>query len=302
MDQALQDLISLLELEQRGENRFRGQSRDTGLPQVFGGQVLAQALAAASCTVSARRVHSLHAYFLRPGDAATPIDYEVDRARDGGSFTSRRVVAVQHGEQIFNLAASFQAPEAGLEHQARMPDVPHPDQLGDIRELAGGLGVVPTPRIRRVLASRKAFRVKPVCPEHFLVSQPFAPVKRVWMKAVDSLPDAPLLHDVLLAYVSDYDLISTATLPHGLHASFGGLQMASLDHAMWFHHDFRLDDWLLYTHDAPVAAGARGFNRGLIYTREGKLIASVVQEGLMRPRKRRAEREAGKKDGDKPQG
>lgn len=285
MDQALQDLVNLLELERRGDNQFRGQSRDTGLPQVFGGQVLGQALAAASCTVSGRRVHSLHAYFLRPGDPATPIDYEVDRTRDGGSFTTRRVVAVQHDQQIFNLAASFQAPEQGLEHQAQMPDVPHPDELSDIRDLATGLGVVPTPRIRRVLASRRAFRVKPVYPEHFLASQPFTPVKRVWMKAVDSLPDSVLLHEVLLAYVSDYDLISTATLPHSLHATFSGLQMASLDHAMWFHRPARMDQWLLFDLESPNASGGRGMALGRVFSEDGTLVASLAQEGLIRLRR-----------------
>jgi acyl-CoA thioesterase-2 len=292
MDQALQDLITLLELEPLEENIFRGQSRDIGTPQVFGGQVLGQALAAASRTVEGRSAHSLHAYFLQRGDVNAPIIYEVDRARDGGSFSSRRVVAIQHGAQIFNMAASFQVPEAGLEHQVDMPAVPGPDALKDIEELARLIGSGLPARLQRFLTYRRPFMVKPVQPEQFLATERLEPVKRVWMKAVDRLPDDEFIHHALFAYISDYELIGTATLAHGLHASRGGLQMASLDHAMWFHRPFRADEWLLYVQESPSASGARGFNRGAIFRRDGVLVASVAQEGLIRVRHAgRAEKE-----------
>ncbi|MBW7931497.1 MAG: acyl-CoA thioesterase II [Gammaproteobacteria bacterium] len=288
MDQALRDLLGLLELEALEENVFRGQSRDTGLPQVFGGQVLGQALAAAAHTAAGRRVHSMHAYFLRGGDPAAPIIYEVDRARDGGSFSARRVVAIQHGAQIFNMAASFQTPEAGLEHQTPMPDVPPPDRLREVRELAAEMGEELSPRMRRVLGSRRAFQVKPVVPEQFMAEARRQPFKQVWMKAIAALPDSPFLHEALLAYISDYELISTATLPHGLHASSSGMRMASLDHAMWFHRPVRVDQWLLFDLESPSASGARGLALGRVYTEEGVLVASLAQEGLIRLRRPRA--------------
>ncbi len=284
MDRALQDLLTLLELEPLEENIFRGQSHDTGLPQVFGGQVLGQALAAASRTVERRQVHSLHAYFLKRGDVNAPIVYEVDRARDGGSFSARRVVAIQHGAQIFNMAASFQTPEEGLEHQAKMPAVPGPDELEDIVELARNNGADLPPRMQRFLTYRRPFIVKPVQPGQFLTPGKIEPVKQVWMKAIDRLPDDEFLHHVLLAYVSDYELIGTATLPHGLHAARGGLQMASLDHAMWFHRPLRVDEWLLFDLESPSASGARGLARGQVFTRDGTLVGSLAQEGLIRLR------------------
>lgn len=285
MDQALQDLITLLELEPLEENIFRGQSHDIGLPQVFGGQVLGQALAAACRTVSGRRVHSLHAYFLKRGDVEAPIVYEVDRARDGGSFSSRRVVAIQHGEQIFNMAASFQVPEAGLEHQAQMPVVPGPEDLADVLDLARQRSAELPARLQRFLTYRRPFIVKPVQPEQFLSAGEIAPVKQVWMKAVDRLPADALIHEALFAYISDYELIGTATLPHGLHASRNGLQMASLDHAMWFHRPLRVDEWLLFDLESPNASGARGLARGQVFGRDGTLLASLAQEGLIRLRR-----------------
>lgn len=285
MDASLQDLITLLELEPLEENIFRGQSHDIGLPQVFGGQVLGQALAAASRTVEGRCVHSLHAYFLKRGDVNAPIIYEVDRARDGGSFSSRRVVAIQHGSQIFNMAASFQKREQGLEHQARMPAVPAPADLRDIVELAQGLGTELPPRMKRFLSYRRPFLVKPVQPDLFLTAGQIEPVKQVWMKAVDRLPADEFIHHALFAYISDYELIGTATLPHGLHAARGQLQMASLDHAMWFHRSLRVDEWLLFDLDSPNASGARGLARGQVFTEDGTLVASLAQEGLIRLRK-----------------
>lgn len=288
MDQALQELIRLLDLEQTGDNRFRGQSRDIGIPQVFGGQVLGQALAAASRTAVGRSVHSLHAYFLKRGDVAAPVVYEVDRARDGSTFSNRRVVAIQHGEQIFNLAASFQVPETGVEHQTPMPDVPHPDSLQDIGVLARERGPNLPPRLIRFLAHRRPFTVKPVVPEQFLATDGFPPIKRVWMKAVDRLPDDESLHQVLFAYISDYELIGTALLPHGTYTGREGLQVASLDHAMWFHRPVRVDEWLLFDLDSPTAAGARGLARGQVFTQDGRMVASLAQEGLVRLHSERA--------------
>jgi acyl-CoA thioesterase-2 len=284
MDPSLEDLITLLEPEPLEENIFRGQSRDIGTPQVFGGQVLGQALAAAARTVEGRRVHSMHAYFLQRGDVAAPIVYEVDRARDGGSFSSRRVTAIQHGAQIFNLAASFQVPEEGLEHQAPMPDVPGPDSLRDIVEIAKGSADLPA-RIQRFLNYRRPFVVKPVEPGQFLAPEKLEPVKHVWMRAVDRLPDDELIHHALFAYISDYELIGTATLPHGLHATRGGLQMASLDHAMWFHRALRVDEWLLFALESPNASGGRGLARGHVFREDGTLVASLAQEGLIRLRR-----------------
>jgi acyl-CoA thioesterase-2 len=287
MDQALADLITLLELEPLEENIFRGQSRDIGTPQVFGGQVLGQALAAASRTVKDRSVHSLHAYFLKRGDVNSPIIYEVDRSRDGGSFSNRRVVAIQHGEQIFNMTASFQVPEAGLEHQLPMPDVPGPEGLKDVEELAREHSAELPARMQRFLTYRRPFKVRPVEPRQLFVTDGMEPVKLVWMKAVDRLPDDEFLHQALLAYISDYELIGTSILPHGMHAGRHGLQMASLDHAMWFHRPVRVDEWLLFSLDSPNAAGARGFSQGHVFTRDGVLMASLAQEGLIRIRRDR---------------
>lgn len=287
MDQALQEVISLLELEPLDENMFRGQSRDTGMPQVFGGQVLGQALAAASRTVSDRSVHSLHAYFLQRGDTGAPIIYEVDRARDGGSFSSRRVTAIQHGGQIFNMAVSFQVPEAGLEHQVRMPDVPGPEGLRDVAELASEIEGPLPPRMKRILTYRRPFHVRPVQPGQFTTTALYEPRKQLWMKAAGALPDDAFIHDALLAYVSDYELISTATLPHGFHASFTGLQVASLDHAMWFHRPLRVDQWLLFDLESPSASGGRGLSQGRVFSEDGVLVASLAQEGLIRRRQPR---------------
>lgn len=284
MDQALQDLLTLLELEPIEENIFRGQSVDIGSPQVFGGQVLGQALAAASRTVQGRSVHSLHAYFLERGDINAPIIYEVDRARNGGSFASRRVTAIQHGAQIFNMAASFQTRETGLEHQSRMPTVPPPSELRDIAELVRDLDTDPPPRIQRLLNYRQPFLVKPVQPGQFLTTESIEPVKQIWMKAVDELPASELIHQALFAYISDYELIVTATLPHGLHAGQGELQMASLDHAMWFHRPLRVDQWLLFDLKSPSASGSRGLAWGQVFSEDGTLVASLAQEGLIRLR------------------
>ena len=282
MDPVLDDLLHLLKLERLEENIFRGESRDIGGAQVFGGQVLGQALSAAHHTVENRRAHSLHAYFLRRGDMNAPIVYDVDRSRDGGSFSVRRVVAIQHGRPIFNFAASFQAPEEGLSHQADMPSVEGPDGLPDLTEVAPDILPKIPEKMHRYLTAKRAFEFRPVDAMDFLEPEPRPPAKYVWIRTVDRVPDEPSLHQNLLAYVSDYELLGTATLPHGLPFGQGRVLMASLDHALWFHRDVRIDDWLLYAMDSPNASGARGFSRGQFFTRDGTLVASTSQEGLVR--------------------
>lgn len=282
VNQLLQDLVRLLTLERLEINLFRGESRDMGSPQVFGGQVLGQALVAASATIDSRVVHSLHAYFLRRGDFSAPIVYEVDRARDGNHFSTRRVVAVQHGEQIFNMSASFQEPEQGLEHQAAMPDVPGPDALPDVKvyfqQLLPGL----PERLRLWLERKSPFELRPVQKPAFLTPGPQPPQKQVWFRALDRLPDDDALHRSLLAYAADFNLLDTAMRPHGVTMATPKLAIASIDHAMWFHHPARVDEWLLYATDSPSASGARGLARGSIYRADGLLVASTAQEGLMR--------------------
>lgn len=282
MHAVLKDLIALLKLERIEENIFRGDSRDIGSPQVFGGQVLGQALSAAQHTVDGRIAHSLHAYFLRRGDVNAPIIYDVDRARDGGSFSNRRVVAIQHGRPILNLAASFQHPEDGLEHEADMPDVPLPEELKDLTEVAADLQENIPMKLRRFMTDKRPFELRPIDPVSFDVRQNLPPQKYVWVRTVDHLPDDQALHQNLLAYVSDFELLATSTLPHGLSFTRGNVIMASLDHALWFHREFRMDEWLLYSMDSPNASGARGFARGQLFTRDGRLVASTTQEGLVR--------------------
>lgn len=282
MHAVLEDLITLLRLDRIEENIFRGDSRDIGSAQVFGGQVLGQALSAAQHTVDGRVAHSLHAYFLRRGDMNAPIIYDVDRARDGGSFSNRRVVAIQHGRPILNLAASFQNPEEGLEHGGEMPDVPPPEGLKDLTEVAADvLDKIPM-KLRRFMTDKRPFEFRPVNPISLEAREKLAPQKHVWIRAVDRLPDDRTLHQNLLAYVSDFELLATSTLPHGLSLDRGSLIMASLDHALWFHRKFRIDEWLLYSMDSPNASGARGFARGQLFTGQGKLVASTSQEGLVR--------------------
>lgn len=282
MHPVLDDLIGLLRLERIEDNIFRGDSRDLGSPQVFGGQVLGQALSAAQNTVEGRVAHSLHAYFLRRGDVNSPIIYEVDRARDGGSFSNRRVVAIQHGRPILNLAASFQVPEEGLEHHAQMPDVPGPEGLQDLTDVAKDMLEHIPSKMRRFLTAERPFEFRHVEPVNFEVPEKLPPKRHVWIRAVDSLPDNPVLHQNLLTYVSDYELLGAATLPHGLSFTRGSVIMASLDHALWFHGDVRVDEWLLYAMDSPNSSGARGLARGQLFTQDGRLVASTTQEGLMR--------------------
>ena len=282
MDSQTQDLLALLELEQLEQNLFRGESRDIGAAQVFGGQVLGQALAAASRTVEGRIVHSLHAYFLRRGDFNAPIVYEVDRSRDGHSFSNRRVIAIQHGEQIFNMTASFQVVESGLEHQIEMPQVPPPEQLPDMMDVLRPMLDRFPERMRRFLEKPRPFEFRMVQPLNPLEPQKTAPSRQVWLRSCGPIPDGESLHRMLLAYVSDYYLLDTAVLPHGMTYFSSKVILASIDHAMWFHRPLRVDDWLLYAIDSPSASGARGFGRGSVFSRDGRLVASTAQEGLVR--------------------
>jgi len=278
----LADLLKLLELERIEDRIFRGESRDLGGARVFGGQVLGQALTAASYTVQGRSVHSLHAYFLVGGDVNAPIVYEVELARDGKSFSNRRVVAIQHGQPIFNMTASFQVPEKGLEHSAPLPQVPGPEGLPDVRELVPAVLEKIPEKMRRFLTHERPFEFRPVEPIHVIAPPRAAPVRHIWVKTVDKLPDDADLHRNVLAYVSDYQLVSTATLPHGIHFAEGNVQLASLDHAMWFHRPFRVDEWLLYAMESPNASGGRGLALGRFFTRDGALVASTAQEGVVR--------------------
>jgi len=282
MDQRLADLLRQFELERLEVNLFRGESRDIGSPQVFGGQVLGQALMAASSTIEGRIVHSLHAYFLRRGDFNLPIVYQVDRSRDGNSFSSRRVIAIQNGEQIFTFSASFQVPEPGLDHQIAMPEAADPETLHDAGRLSPELLAKLPDKIRRFMLRDRPFEFRLAHAIDFAHPHKAPPVQHVWLRAVDRLPDDDRLHRCLLAYISDYNLLNTATLPHGTSYLTGNLIMASIDHAMWFHRPFRVDEWLLYSMDSPSSSGARGFARGSFFTRSGVLVASCAQEGLIR--------------------
>ena len=284
MDQRLADLLQLLELERLELNLFRGESRDIGSPQVFGGQVLGQALSAAAATVEERVVHSLHAYFLRRGDYNAPIVYEVDRSLDGHSFSNRRVVAIQHGQQIFNMAASFQVAESGFDHQVAMPQVPAPETLSPVDSPPAQVLARLPERVRRFFEQPRPFEFRMVRPMEYLQPRREAPAREIWFRAVGALPDDEMLHRRLLAYVSDFFLLDTATLPHGSSLLRPTLVMASIDHAMWFHRTLRVDDWLLYAMDSPSASGARGFARAGVFARDGRLVASAAQEGLVRSR------------------
>jgi acyl-CoA thioesterase-2 len=285
MNRQLQDLISLLDLETLEVNLFRGPSRDLGGRSVFGGQVIGQALVAASRTVETGVPHSLHAYFLRPGDMAAPIVYEVDRVRDGRSFTTRRVQAIQFGYPILTMMASFQKEEGGLEHQIKMPDVPQPEDLLTQDELnqqwLAQAGNIPD-HVRTALLRELAIEFKRVQPWNPLKPDAREPRQYIWFRAAGKLPDAPMLHQCVLAYASDFNLLSTAIRPHGKSWFDPDMAVASIDHAIWFHRPLRVDDWLLYAMDSPTAQSARGLSRGEIFDRQGRLVASVAQENLMR--------------------
>ena len=285
MSNVMQELLKLLDLEVIEINLFRGQSQDYFGKNVFGGQVLGQALMAAGRTVENRLAHSLHAYFLRPGDAHAPIVYDVERVRDGRSFTTRTVKAIQHGEIIFTMMASFAEAEDGLDHQFDMPsDWPEPESLPSELDLRRLIAPHVSEKQRPFFEMERPIDLKLINPVN-----PFSPDKREperahWMKSQIALPDDPFLHQCILAFASDFAFMSTAMLPHAITFMHPGFQGASIDHAMWFHRPFRMDEWLLYTMDAPSASSAKGMNRGLIYTRDGRLVASTAQEGLMRVR------------------
>lgn len=280
----LDQLVALLDLERVEDDIFRGHSAETPSQRVFGGQVAGQALVAAGRTVPADRpVHSLHAYFLRPGDPTVPIVYQVDRIRDGRSFTTRRVVAVQHGQAIFNLAVSFHIAEPGIEHQDTMPEVPPPDSLPTLRERLAGI-VPPGTFFSRPLAIDIRYVQDP--PILAAAGPQREPCSQVWMRTDGTLPDDPLVHVCALTYASDMTLLDSAVIPHGLAFGNDSLKGASLDHAMWFHRPFRADEWFLYDQESPSASGARGFARGRIFTHDGRLVVSVAQEGLLRTTRR----------------
>lgn len=280
---ALDELVQLLDLEAIEVNLFRGISPDENRQRVFGGQVAGQALVAATRTVEPdRHVHSLHAYFLRRGDFNLPIVYQVDRSRDGNSFSSRRVIAIQNGVPIFTFSASFQQPEGGLDHQLPMPQVPSPEQVEQTDRLAPELLAKLPDKIRRFMLRDRPFEFRLVDAVDFEHPHKAPPIQHIWLRAVDRLPDDGRLHRCLLAYISDYNLLNTATLPHGTSFLTGNLIMASIDRAMWFHRELRVDEWLLYAMDSPSSSGARGFARGSFFTREGVLVASCAQEGLIR--------------------
>ncbi len=284
MPSAVDDLLATLDLEPLEVNLFRGRSPQDSWQRVFGGQVIGQALVAAVRTVEHRPPHSLHAYFLLPGDPKVPIIYDVDRMRDGKSFTSRRVTARQHGHPIFSMLVSFHADEPGLEHQAKMPDVPSPEDLPSDAEMrAKFLPAMPEP-VRHYYERERPIELRPVQFDRYRGTKYPDGQFNVWIRTTARLPDVPAIHQCVLAYASDMMLLDTALVPHGRSLFEKEFMAASLDHALWLHRPFRADDWLLYAQDSPNLYGARGFARGLIFTREGTLIASVAQEGLVRLR------------------
>lgn len=285
MKSTLDQLISLLNMETIEENLFRGSSQELGFRQLFGGQVLGQALSAASQTVDeSRQANSLHGYFLRAGDARKPVVYQVERIRDGGTFSTRRVTAIQNGQPIFTCSASFHNSEEGFRHQTAMPDVPPPEELLPEEVLSPYLAQALTKENREKMLRAKAIETRPVQVLDPLHPEVGEPVKHVWFKPSAPLPKSPALHKHLLAYVSDFSLLTTSLIPHGASIWQPNMQVASLDHSIWFHEEVCLDDWLLYASDSPWAGNARGFSRGSIYTRDGQLVASVAQEGLIRSR------------------
>lgn len=282
---ALQSLLSMLDLEQLDDNLFRGTSPQDGWQRVYGGQVLGQALMAAIRMVEPTRIaHSLHAYFLLGGDPRHPILYEVERTRDGRSFSTRRVKAVQHGRIMFVMGVSFHDPEPGLDHGAPMPQVPPPEELASANELFAVLVDNLPENMRAYWSRERPIDMRPVDLSRYMKREPREPVQQIWLKPNGVLPADPRVHQGVLAYASDFTLLDTALVAHGKLLFDADMQLASLDHALWFHRPFVWDDWILYAQDSPNGAGARGFCRGSLYLRDGTLIASTVQEGLMRQR------------------
>jgi len=281
-----QTIVSILELEALEHNLFRGRSPATSWQRVFGGQVIAQSLVAAQRTVQDDRyVHSLHGYFMLPGDPSIPIIYDVERLRDGSSFTTRRVTAIQHGKAIFSLEASFQVDEIGLDYQVPLPlDVPGPEDLLSQRELIERYGDAIPAGIARFWRRERPIEMKPVDLDHYFSRQKLEPRQNTWVRVREQVPSDRKIQAAVLAYVSDMTLLDTSTFAHGRILADPDIQAASLDHAMWFHRPDPLDDWLLYTQDSPSTSGSRGFTRGALYSRKGTLVASVAQEGLIRLR------------------
>ena len=287
MSAAVQELLRILDLEQLEVNLFRGRSPQVGWQRVFGGQVIGQALVAACRTVDAvgRPPHSLHAYFLLGGDPKVPIVYEVDRIRDGSSFTTRRVVAIQHGHAIFTMAVSFHRDEPGMTHQAQMPSVPEPDALPGEAEMKQRVLPLMPDAVRRYYERERPIELRPVELDRYLGKKIDGGRFHVWIRTTGALPDEPAIHQCVLAYASDMTLLDAALIAHGRTVLSDDIMAASLDHALWFHRPFRADGWLLYAQDSPSLAGSRGFSRGLIFARDGTLVASVAQEGLLRERR-----------------
>jgi acyl-CoA thioesterase II len=291
MASAIEGLIKILDLEVLEENLFRGNSPQSNWQRVFGGQVIGQALVAACRTiddVAVRPPHSLHAYFLLGGDPKVPIIYEVDRIRDGKSFTTRRVVAIQHGHAIFSMSVSFHVAEEGLSHQTKMPDVPTPEALPTEAEMKERVWPVMPEPVRRYYERERPIELRPVDYRRYLGEKSEDGRFYVWIRATGNLPDAPAIHQCVLAYASDMTLLDAALIPYGRSVFDKDIMAASLDHALWFHRPFRADQWLLYAQDSPNLADSRGFSRGLIFTRDGTLVASVAQEGLLRQRRPKA--------------
>ncbi|TVP54588.1 MAG: acyl-CoA thioesterase II [Halomonadaceae bacterium] len=284
METVTHKLIALLDVVPQGGDHFIGDSEDLGFPNVFGGQVLGQALMAGSRTVEGRLAHSMHAYFLRPGDPTRAIDYEVQRVRDGGTFSTRRIIARQQEREILTAMVSFQVEEAGFEHQLAMPDAPDPESLTSEQELRKQLEpLMPADRRERLMKPR-AIDMRPVDPLDPRQPEKRPPHKQTWLRAEGELPDDQVMHRALLAYASDFSFLATSVQPHGVTFFDPRMQVASLDHALWFHRPLRMDDWLLYDKDSPSAAGGRGFNRGNLFSRDGTMVASVCQEALIRKR------------------
>ncbi|HCN03715.1 acyl-CoA thioesterase II [Pantoea ananatis] len=285
MSQALENLLNLIHLEKIEEGLFRGQSEDLGLRQVFGGQVVGQALFAAKQTVPEDRViHSFHSYFLRPGDSQKPIIYDVESLRDGKSFSARRVSAIQNGQPIFYMTASFQSPESGFEHQKSMPQVKGPDNLPNEQQMAQKMAHMLPEKLREKFIAERPLEIRPVQIHNPLRGHVDKPQRQVWIRANGTLPDDLRIHQYLLGYASDLNFLPVALQPHGKGFLESDMQVATIDHSMWFHRELNFNDWLLYSVESTSASGARGFVRGEFYNRQGELVASTVQEGVMRQR------------------
>ncbi len=283
MSQVLDDLLALLSLEEIEQGLYRGQSQDLGFKALFGGQVMGQALSAAQETVdSNRHIHSLHSYFLRPGNAQKPVVYEVENIRDGKSFNTRRVKAIQNGKAIFYMTASFQVAEEGFDHQTTMPDVTKPDELPSFTDFITANQQYIPESVRGKFLSEKPIELRPVEQYNWINPEKSEPLCHMWIKANGQLPDDPRIHKYMLAYTSDYHFLPTALFSHGVSHWQPNFQIATIDHAMWFHRPFRFDDWLLYVMESPTTSGGRGLVQGKIYNQAGDLVASTMQEGVLR--------------------